>query len=52
VVDTDSDILDGVAFDSLFALKSDGVSSDDDNSDDDSSDDEQIIFRPRASRML
>jgi hypothetical protein len=47
VDNTDSDILDGAAFDSLFALKSDGISSDDD-----SSDDEEIIFRPRSSRML
>jgi hypothetical protein len=47
VDDADSEILDGAAFDSLFALKSDGI-----RSDDDSSDDEEIIFRPRSSRML
>jgi hypothetical protein len=52
VDDNDSDILDGAAFDSLLAFKSDDMSSDDDNNDDDSSDDEEIIFRPRSNRML
>jgi hypothetical protein len=47
VDDYDSDILDGAAFESLFALKSDDVSSDDDDSDD-----EEIVFRPRSSEML
>jgi hypothetical protein len=47
VGDNDSDTLDGAAFESIFAFKSDDVSSDDDDSDD-----EEIVFRPRSSEML